>query len=230
LPWDFFTGGFSAASGSVTSAGPIIHKVYFPRLLLPIARVSVTAVDLCVRLGLLIVLMIYYQYPPGPRLLLIPLLVVAIAMFALGIGTFFAAWNVSFRDAARIQSYIIKFGLFLTPAIYMDVHDTFAEPAPVEQAVEAEGKRDPAQGLTESKPAATSGASAPQREDAVPDQLQMLMELNPMMGIVSAFRAAILNKPLPWPQLSYSLAVIVIVFTVGCLYFERVQRGFADVI
>jgi lipopolysaccharide transport system permease protein len=197
---------------------------------LPISKIAVTAVDLGIRLLILFLLMIYYQYLPGWRLLFVPLLVLAIAMFALGMGTFFAAWNVAFRDASRVQSYIIKFGLFLTPAIYMDVHDTFEKPAASQQVVAAETTTASRDAARDAGKTTDVKASRQKDEHAVPDKLQWLMELNPMMGIISSFRAAILNRPLPWPQLSYSLITTTLMFVIGCLYFEKTQRDFADVI
>jgi len=230
LPWQLFTAAFGGSVASVVSATPIISKVYVPRLLLPFSRVATTIVDFLVKVSVLVALMLYYDYLPGWRLLYVPVLVLLTAMAALGLGTFFAALNVSFRDISKLQKFIIQFGLFLTPAIFMDVHNTVAEPSPANESVAATPQSTSAD--TGKGANRTPGSDAKQETDehAVPDELQHLLELNPLMGIISAFRAAILNRPLPWPQLSYAVVVTTILFVAGCLFFEKAQRNFADII
>jgi lipopolysaccharide transport system permease protein len=60
--------------------------------------------------------------------------------------------------------------------------------------------------------------------------IQSLLILNPMTGVIAAFRAAMLGETLPWPALGWSAGVIVLVVIVGCCYFRRMEDSFADII
>src|SRR5262245_53643122 len=62
------------------------------------------------------------------------------------------------------------------------------------------------------------------------DTLHTLLNLNPLTGLVAAFRAACLGSPIPWAQFGLSVAAVVIVFAAGCLYFRKAEDEFADVI
>jgi lipopolysaccharide transport system permease protein len=60
--------------------------------------------------------------------------------------------------------------------------------------------------------------------------LHALLALNPMTGLIASFRAACLGGPLPWGQFAISTGCVLVMFLVGCLYFRRVEDGFADII
>src|SRR3974390_3045664 len=72
LPWTFFATGLSEASNSLVNNANLISKVYFPRLIVPIATVVVAFVDFLISFAILIVLMAWYQYPPGWQILVFP--------------------------------------------------------------------------------------------------------------------------------------------------------------
>lgn len=101
LPMQYFTSALTGSSASIVGNASLVTKVYFPRVLLPIAGVLVPAVDFLIALGLLAALMARYgTWPSGPEVALAPLFLGLAFITALGIGFFLAALNVRYRDVA----------------------------------------------------------------------------------------------------------------------------------
>lgn len=96
----------------------LLKKVYFPRLALPVAAVVVGLVDFAFASLVLGGMMIFYDIRPGLRVLLVvPLLLLALAT-ALGVGLWFAALNVRYRDVRYVVPFVLQVWLFLTPVAY----------------------------------------------------------------------------------------------------------------
>ncbi|HMO34616.1 MAG TPA: ABC transporter permease [Gemmatales bacterium] len=119
LPWTFFATAMGNAANSVIGAERMISKIYFPRLLLPLSSVGAALVDFMISIGLLVVMLLWYDVAPAFTSVLLPLIVVLIAMTAAGLGTLLAALNVSYRDFRYIVPFLIQVGLFVTPSIYL---------------------------------------------------------------------------------------------------------------
>jgi lipopolysaccharide transport system permease protein len=118
LPWTFFAQGLSQAAASFVSSANLIKKIYFPRLLMPVAAVAAALVDFVISFGFLLVLMAFYRMPVSPRALCVfPLLLLAAAA-ALGLGMWFATLNVEYRDIRYVLPFVVQLGLFVTPVIY----------------------------------------------------------------------------------------------------------------
>ncbi len=101
LPMTYFISSLTASAASVVSNGPLVTKVYFPRILLPIAAVIVPAVDFLLSMTVLVAVMaIYSSWPQGPIALLAPAFLVLALVAALGLGLFLSALNVRYRDVA----------------------------------------------------------------------------------------------------------------------------------
>lgn len=119
LFWQFFSGALSDTSSVLLSNQAIITKVYFPRLILPLASVATKLVDFFVAAVVLVGLMIYYGYTPHlSGLLLLPVLLFITFMASVGGGLFLAAMNVKYRDVRYVLPYFIQILMFLTPVIY----------------------------------------------------------------------------------------------------------------
>ena len=86
LPWTFFSTALADASNSLVSNANLISKVYFPRLIVPIAAVMVAFVDFLISFAILVALMIWYQFVPGWQVLLLPVFAAIAFMASLGIG------------------------------------------------------------------------------------------------------------------------------------------------
>lgn len=118
LIWNFVSGAMSRAGNSLLGASHLISKVYFPRLIIPLANVATDIVDFAIAALLLIPLMLWYGMAPGPEILLAPLVVLLGAGIALGAGLWIAALNVEYRDIRVVLPWVLQVGMFATPVVY----------------------------------------------------------------------------------------------------------------
>jgi len=119
LLWQFFSSALGETSSCLISNQSIITKVYFPRLILPLASTLTKLVDFAIASVILVGLMAYYNYMPNlAGLLILPLLLLISFMAAVSIGLFLASINVKYRDVRYALPFFINIMLFLTPVIY----------------------------------------------------------------------------------------------------------------
>lgn len=115
LPWQLFSSGLTEAAGSLIGNANLITKVYFPRILIPIASIATCIADFVVTLGILALLMAYYKVEPTTALFALPLMTCWTCGIALGLGLLFAALNVKYRDFRYVVPFIVQFGMFVSP-------------------------------------------------------------------------------------------------------------------
>ncbi len=115
LPWTFFSTALSDASNSLINNSNLISKVYFPRLIVPIASVSVALVDFFISLGMLGLMMIWYGHVPPLQVVLLPFFVVFAFLASLGPSLWVCSLNVKYRDFRYIIPFIVQFGLYVSP-------------------------------------------------------------------------------------------------------------------
>jgi lipopolysaccharide transport system permease protein len=119
LPWGLFVAALNQASRSLTSNHNMITKIYFPRLVLPVASVLAGLVDFAIAFVILIVLMIYYKVTPAWNVLwALPLFLLLAIITALGVALWLSAINVQYRDVNYALPFITQFWLFITPVAY----------------------------------------------------------------------------------------------------------------
>jgi lipopolysaccharide transport system permease protein len=118
VPWTFFAQGLTQSANSLVASQDLIRKVYFPRLAIPIATVLSGAVDLALALTVLGGMMAFYGVAPTLQVMWILPLILLAFVTALGVGLWFAALNVQYRDVAYIVPFIVQFWLFATPIAY----------------------------------------------------------------------------------------------------------------
>jgi lipopolysaccharide transport system permease protein len=118
LPWTLFASGITRASNSLVSESNLIQKVYFPRLLMPLASILSPLVDFLIAFVVLIGLMLYFGYLPGITMLWLPLFLILELMLALGVGLWLSATNVEYRDVAFLVPFLVQVWLFASPVIY----------------------------------------------------------------------------------------------------------------
>ena len=118
LPWAFFSTAVTNAGNSVVGSERLITKIYFPRLAIPFATVGAALVDFAVASGLLAVLMLWFARAPGWGLLLAPMFVGLMTLLAVGVGTFLAALNVSYRDFKYVIPFLVQLWMYATPSVY----------------------------------------------------------------------------------------------------------------
>jgi len=115
LPWQLFASSLGGCSGSIVGNGGMIHKIYFPRLILPISAVIVSCVDFLVAGIILIGLMVYYNVFPSWRIITLPFFIALALAAAMGLGLWLAALNVKYRDVRHLLPFIVQFGLYVSP-------------------------------------------------------------------------------------------------------------------
>lgn len=115
LPWQLFANSLTSASSSLVSNSHLISKVYFPRLIVPLASVAVALLDFALVAALYGVLCVWFDYLPDARVLFVPLFVLAALLAALGAGLWLTALTVRFRDFRFIVPFLIQLGVFLSP-------------------------------------------------------------------------------------------------------------------
>jgi len=118
LPWTFFTNAVSSSSHSLIASAQMITKVYFPRSMVPLAAVLVRLSDLIVASVVLGMLMLYYGQPFTRAILLAPFFIFQLTLLALGMGLWFAALNVKYRDIGTVLPVLLQLWLFASPVIY----------------------------------------------------------------------------------------------------------------
>ena len=115
LPWFLVSTILTNGSGSLIQNSNLISKVYFPRLIVPVASSMVALVDFTLSLVLLFAMMVWFQFLPDWHLIFLPLFVVMALLAALGPALIMAALNVSYRDFRFIIPFAVQFGLYLSP-------------------------------------------------------------------------------------------------------------------
>lgn len=118
VPWTYFANSLSLSANSLVQNRHLITKVYFPRLVIPVASVLSGIVDFLLASLVLFGIMIYYGIPPGPGVLWLPPLLLLAMVTALGAGLWLSALNVHYRDVQYVVPFLVQFWLFLTPIAY----------------------------------------------------------------------------------------------------------------
>jgi lipopolysaccharide transport system permease protein len=115
LPWTLFSTGLSEASNSLINNTSLITKVYFPRLIVPIATVVVAFVDFLISFCILLVLMGWYRFLPDWRIVALPAFVVLAFFASVGPSLWITSLNVKYRDFRHVIPFIVQFGLYVSP-------------------------------------------------------------------------------------------------------------------
>lgn len=187
LPWTYFASALSFSGNSLLNNKNLITKVYFPRVAIPASSTFSGLVDFAIASGILMVMMIYYNVHPSPKLLLWPVLIIPLVLLALGVGMILSALNVRYRDVKYTIPFITQLWLFITPIIY---------PTSI-----------------------------------IPESFRPLAALNPLGGIIDAFRASLLpTRDINWQSLLISVLVTLCIFVCGAIYFRKTERTFADTV
>lgn len=118
IPWTFFANACQLSVVSLVADMHVISKVYFPRLILPVATVLARLVDFAVCCVILFGMMLWYGEIPGIRVLALPLYLLFAVLTVLAIGTWTASLAVRFRDLKFVVQYGVQVAMYLTPVGY----------------------------------------------------------------------------------------------------------------
>lgn len=185
LPWTFFSNGVSQAGQSLLSSSNLISKIYFPRVMVPLAPILAGLLDLAVSLLCLLVLMPYYGVWPTPSVLLAPLFLGGVLLATVAMGMLLAALVVVYRDVRHVIAFVLQLWMFLSPVAY-----------PLE----------------------------------VVPALRTWYALNPLAGMISGFRAAMLGGEFDWPTIAISCGSVAALLGLALVYFRSIEHRMADII
>jgi lipopolysaccharide transport system permease protein len=118
LPWTLFASSITASSNSLVNNSHILTKVYFPRIMVPLASVGSPLLDYGIAFGVLLGMMAWFDVPFTAGLLLIPVLVVTTIICVMGVGLVLASMTVSYRDIRHAVPFLVQTWFFVTPVIY----------------------------------------------------------------------------------------------------------------
>ena len=186
LPWTFFSNGVSQAGQSLLSSSNLISKIYFPRVMVPLAPILAGLLDLAVSLLCLLVLMPYYGVWPTPSVLLAPLFLGGVLLATVAMGMLLAALVVVYRDVRHVIAFVLQLWMFLSPVAY-----------PLE---------------------------------VVPARWRTWYALNPLAGMISGFRAAMLGGEFDWPTIAISCGSVAALLGLALVYFRSIEHRMADII
>ena len=187
VPWIYFSRALTGTTSSLTGAGGMISKVYFPRLVIPLSTVLDRLVDFVIALALVFAMMAYFQIAPTIWALTLPAMLAIMVMAAMGAGMWLTSLSVQYRDVNYAMGFAIQLLMYTTPVIY-----------PVSM---------------------------------VPERFHLIYALNPMVGVIEGFRAALLaTTPMPWDLIGMSSITAVLLVISGAYFFRRKEQLFADVV
>jgi lipopolysaccharide transport system permease protein len=122
ISWNFFQNSCTFASNSLVTQMPVISKVYFPRMIIPLADALAWLVDFAVTFGILLIMMACYGIYPGLKILFIPFYVLLTLVTTMAVGMWTASLAVKFRDVRFVVQYGLRVFMFLTPVAYAASH------------------------------------------------------------------------------------------------------------
>jgi lipopolysaccharide transport system permease protein len=118
LPWQLFAFSLTESSGSVVANQRLITKVYFPRIIIPLATIGVGLVDFAVSLVILAAMLAYYGAAPHAGLWAVPAFILLAVATAFGVGLWLSALNVRYRDVRYTLAFLTQIWLLATPVAY----------------------------------------------------------------------------------------------------------------
>lgn len=119
LPWNFLVNGFWGSGAAIINNESVLRKIYLPKMLFPIAVTIARFWDFLINLSALFVILIVFSYlTPSLPMLLLPIAIVLLFLFTLGVTTALACVNVYVRDTSHMVTVLMQWGFYLTPIIY----------------------------------------------------------------------------------------------------------------
>jgi lipopolysaccharide transport system permease protein len=119
VPWTYFSGALTGSSNSLVASTNLITKVYFPRLVIPLAPVIAGLVDFAVAFVILILMMAAFGiFPSMQAVVVLPALIVMMMATAAGVGCWLAALNIQYRDIKYVAPFVVQIWMYVSPIVY----------------------------------------------------------------------------------------------------------------
>jgi len=190
--WNYFSEALTKTSTVFKDNANLFGKVYFPRLIMPLAIVCSGLMKFAIQFGLFIAVVLYFTFinpkiHPNLWVLITPFLVLLMATFALGLGMVFSSLTTKYKDLVFLLSFGIQLFMYATPVVY-----------PI---------------------------------SAMPVKYEWLLKINPLTGIFECFRFAYLGTGSFNPaDLLLSSILIFVLFMIGLLIYNKVEKSFMDTV
>lgn len=205
LPWTYFAGALTMSSNSLVGNADMLTKIYFPRLIVPIAPCVAGLLDLAIAFVILLLMMLFFKIPPAATSLLLPLLIVMAFTTALGMGLFLAALNVKYRDIRHAIPFVIQMWMYCSVII------------PFSNIPERFGIWRYLYGLNP-----MAGVIEGFRWCLLHHRMTVEKLVDGQMMQVAV--------PPPWALLAIGMPVTIAMLVFGLFYFRRMERMFADLV
>jgi lipopolysaccharide transport system permease protein len=183
VAWSYLSTAVSSAAESLTEHRDLVEKVYFPRIIAPLAATIASLLDLAVSLPVA-VMVVALSASVGPSIVALPVCILALALVALGAGLWLSALNVLYRDVRYALAFLLQLWFFSSPVVFPS--------------------------------------------SLVTGPASYFYAINPMVGVLDAFRWSVAGGPAPGPQAGVSLTAAIVILVSGLVYFRRVERRMAD--
>lgn len=118
VPWQFFAGSMTFSAASITSNAQMVTKIYFPRIIMPVAAMLSRLVDFALAFVALLLMMPFFGILPTVKIAFLPFLLLILILTTLGIGLWLAALNVQFRDVRYVIPFLVQSLMFVSPVVY----------------------------------------------------------------------------------------------------------------
>jgi lipopolysaccharide transport system permease protein len=118
LPWQYFTNALTKSTNSVVDNASLVSKIYFPRLIIPLAGVLSNLVDFFVSAIVLAFFLLAYRVSPTPAVVWLPFFLLLAILTAFGFGLWLSALNVRYRDVRHLIPFVVQIWMYLTPVVY----------------------------------------------------------------------------------------------------------------
>ncbi|HTC63545.1 MAG TPA: ABC transporter permease [Candidatus Saccharimonadales bacterium] len=118
LPWMYFATAMQGATNIVVDNQRVITKIYFPRVVLPIASVLSGLLDFSISFGVFLIMMAYYRIAPMSSVIWLPAFLLLAVFTALGVGLWLSALNALYRDVRYVVPFLVQFWMFASPVAY----------------------------------------------------------------------------------------------------------------
>ncbi len=118
LPWTYFAEAVRRSSTGMVNDAELVRKVYFPRLIMPLASVTAPLLDFALAFTVLLCLMAWYTIVPGWQILFVVPLILQTGLLALSVGLWLSPVNVRFRDIKHTLPFLIQVWMYATPIVY----------------------------------------------------------------------------------------------------------------
>ncbi len=186
LPWQLFATGVGQAAQSVVQNQNLISKVYFPRLVVPVAALGSAVVDFAVACLVAVPWLLWRGVGWHASQWLVPVFGLGVIVATLAVGVGLSALVAEFRDFRYVTNFLLQIWMFVSPVAY---------PLSV-----------------------------------VPGGWQWVYALNPLVGLISGLRSALLGQPFAWGPILVSVVALLVLLAVGLACFQRVEQRLADIV